>query len=343
MKLSARDTTAFLRRPTPDVPAILIYGNDPMRVALTRQDLVGRIVGTDGEAEMRLSRIVAADLRSDRARLDEAMRAQSFFPGRRVALLEDATDGLASVIGEALTAWQAGDATVVVTAGALAARSALRKLFETDRRAVALALYDAPPSDAEVMELVAATGLRPPDGEGRSALLALARDLPAGDFRQTVGTLALYLLRESRQPSAEDVAAVAPRSTEAEVDVLLAVVAEGKRERIAELTGRLAAQGVGAVTLCIAALRHFRQLHAAASDPGGPSQGMARVRPPVFGSRRDRMISQAESWGRPALEKALSLLLETDLTLRSAGRTAPDAALLERALIRLALMAKARA
>lgn len=342
MKLSTRDAASFLRAPPPDVPAILIYGSDAMRVALTRQDLVHRIVGTEGEGEMRLTRIAAADLRSDRARLDEAVRAQSFFPGPRVAVLEDATDGLATIVGDVLGDWQPGDATLVVTAGALAAKSALRKLFEADRKAVTLALYDTPPGDAEVMDLVAAAGLRPPEADGRAALLALARELPPGDFRQTVDTLGLYMLGEDRPARAEDVTAVAPRSMEADVDALLAVVADGQRERIAKISGRLAAQGVGAVTICISALRHFRQLHAAASDPGGPSQGIARARPPAFGPRRDRMIRQAEAWGRPALERAVSLLLETDLALRSARQTAPENAVLERALIRLALMARSR-
>lgn len=100
---------------------------------------------------------------------------------------------------------------------------------------------------------------------------------------------------------------------------------------------RLEAQGVTPVTLCIQASRHFRALHAAASDPGGPGQGIARLRPPVFGPRRDRMLRQAQTWGMHKLEGALSDLVETDLKLRSAGQTAPAMALMERTLIRVAM------
>jgi DNA polymerase-3 subunit delta len=102
---------------------------------------------------------------------------------------------------------------------------------------------------------------------------------------------------------------------------------------------RLRAQGVQPVSLCITATRHFRTLYTAASDPGGAAQGMGRVRPPVFGPRRDRMLRQAQNWGAPKLQDALSLLTETDLQLRSAGQHAPEMALVERALIRLAMMA----
>ncbi|TMV69458.1 DNA polymerase III subunit delta, partial [Thioclava sp. BHET1] len=71
----------------------------------------------------------------------------------------------------------------------------------------------------------------------------------------------------------------------------------------------------------------------------GPAAGLARVRPPVFGPRRDRMQRQAQTWGMRRLEQALSMLLETDLALRS-SRPAPQMALVERMLIRLAMLAK---
>ena len=57
--------------------------------------------------------------------------------------------------------------------------------------------------------------------------------------------------------------------------------------------------------------------------------------------QRDRMARQAEGWGRDRLEEALALIVETDLTLRSASR-APGLALVERMLLRLAGLATAR-
>ena len=82
---------------------------------------------------------------------------------------------------------------------------------------------------------------------------------------------------------------------------------------------RLDGQGVAAVTLCMAATRHFRTLHAAAADPGGPAAGLSRMRPPVFGPRRDAMLRQAQALGLRRIEEALGLLIETDLTLRSSA------------------------
>jgi DNA polymerase-3 subunit delta len=42
------------------------------------------------------------------------------------------------------------------------------------------------------------------------------------------------------------------------------------------------------------------------------------------------------------LETALAMVLETDLALRSAGQTAPQAALVERLFVRLAVLSRGR-
>ena len=66
--------------------------------------------------------------------------------------------------------------------------------------------------------------------------------------------------------------------------------------------------------------------------------GMARVRPPLWGARREEITAQLRNWTGPRLEQANRLLFDTDGRLRSSDR-APDFALLERAALRLAIMA----
>ncbi len=339
MKLSARDATAFFRKPDPKLSGLLIWGEDAMRVAQRRQQVILGLAGPQADAEMRLTRLAGADLRKDPAALVDAIRAQGFFPGPRVAFLEGATDGLAPLIGEALKDWRPGDAQLIATAGQLTSKSALRKLFEGHLAAAAIGIYDDPPGPEEVAAMLKDARLPEPDSDGRALLTELSRSLDPGGLRQTIEKLGLYKHGDPTPVTAEDIAAVAPRSTEAEMDALLTVVAEGQAPRIAALLRRLYAQGTTPVSLCIMALRHFRALHAAASDPGGASQGIARARPPIFGPRRDAMVRQAGAWGRDRLEKAVTLLIETDLQLRSAS-LAPSRALVERALIRLAMMAR---
>ena len=340
MKLSARDAPAYFRKPDPDAAGLLIFGEDAMRVALRRQEVIAALIGPAGDEEMRLSRMAGGELRRDPAQLLDAIKAQGFFPGPRVAFVEDANDTVADAVTSALTDWQPGDAQIVVTAGALKASSKLRKLFEAHPAAYAAGIYNEPPSRAEIEGDLERAGLTGVDRSAGEALHALARSLDPGDFRQTIEKVALYKLGDDAPLSAQEVALMAPASTEADVDDILHVVAEGRTEEIGPVMQRLVAQGTNPVTLVIMATRHFRTLHAAASDPGGPAAGIARARPPVFGPRRDRMLRQAQGWGGRKLEQALTILTDTDLTLRSAGQKAPQMALVERALIRLAMLSR---
>ncbi len=337
MKLAPRDLTRLIASPDPELAGVLIFGADAMRVALRRQELIAAIIGPEGEAEMRFERVQAADLRRGPP-LSDMLRAQGFFPGPRAVLVEDATDSHAEAILPALAGWRQGDAHLVVTAGALKASSKMRKGFEGAKHAGAAAIYDDPPSRAEVEGALARAGLQP-DGAALEALLALGRAMGPGDFRQTLEKLALYKHGDPDPVSVADVSAISPASVEAGMDDLLHAVAEGQAAQIGPLIQRLQAQGVAAVTLAIMVLRHFRSLHAIASDPGGPSAGIQRLRPPVFGPRRDRLLGQAQRWGLARSERALAEVIAADLTLRSTSN-APSMAVLERMLIRLAMLAR---
>ncbi|MCX8508832.1 MAG: DNA polymerase III subunit delta, partial [Rhodobacteraceae bacterium] len=294
MKLAGATASRYFARPDPDRAGLLIYGTDAMRVALKRQEVIAALVGPQGEAEMRLTRIPASDLRKDPALVQDALKAQGFFPGPRVAFVEEANDGLAPILAAALADWQKGDASLIVTAGNLTKASALKKLFEDHPSAYAAGIYDDPPSREEIEATLQKAGLKDIGAAAMTDLTALSRDLDPGDFRQTIEKIALYKWGDTSPLTPADVAACAPQTIEAEVDDILHAVAEGQAAAVGTLMRRLEGQGVNPVTLCIGALRHFRALHQAASDPGGAASGLARMRPPVFGPRRDRMLKQVQ-------------------------------------------------
>jgi DNA polymerase-3 subunit delta len=342
MKLNPREAQGYFAKPDPARTGLLVYGADAMRVALKRQQVIAALVGPQGDEEMRLTRIPASDLRKDPALLLDAIKAIGFFPGPRVAFVEDANETVADVVSAAVLDWQDGDAQIVVTAGALKATSKLRKLFEGHKNAFSVGIYDDPPSREEIERTLSEAGIALPSSEMMGQLTALACELDPGDFRQTMDKLGLYKRGDTTPLTGDDIIACAPTSTEAALDDVRNSVADTHAREMGPVMRKLQAQGVTAVSLCIGATRHFRALYAAASDPGGPSAGIGRVRPPVFGPRRDKMVRQAHNWGVNKLETALTLLTDTDLQLRSAGQNAPALALVERALIRLAMLGQQR-
>ena len=331
MKLSTRDANAYFARPDATKTGLLIYGSDAMRVALKRQQVIAALLGPGAEEEMRLTRMTAGELRKDPALLLDAVKAVGFFPGARAVFIEEANDSAAPAILSALTDWQPGDAQVVATAGALKPTSKLRKGFEGHKNAYAVGIYDNPPTRDEIETALKDAGMPAPSPAVMSGLTDLAQTLDPGDFRQTIEKLALYKLDDTTALTDEDIAACAPTSTEAAVDDVLMVVAEARAQEIGPMMQKLVAQGANPVGLCIGAMRHFRALHRAACDTSG--------RPAIFGPNRDRMLVQSRKWGAVRLEMALTVLTDTDLQLRSAGQHAPGMALVERAFIRLAMLA----
>lgn len=331
MILKGLEASRYFARPNPAHAGLLIFGADAMRVALKRQEAILALVGPEGEAEMRLTRMSGADLRKDGALLLDAIKAVGFFPGPRVAFVEEATDGLTDTIAAALKDWKPGDAQITVTAGNLTAKSALKTLFEKHPNAACIGLYDDPPTREEIEDALKKAGLTQLDPTAMADLSALARALDPGDFRQTLEKIALYKYGDSTPLTPAEVAAMAPATIEAEVDDLIIATAEGRAAVLGPLLRRLEGQGTAPVTICIAALRHFRTLHLVASDP----EGINKAR--VIYKMRDAVQRQAKTWGMRTLEQALALLVETDMTLRSTSK-APAMAVMERALIRLAMM-----
>lgn len=334
MILKGIEASRYFAKPDPSKAGLLIAGADAMRVALRRQEVILALIGADGESEMRLTRIPAADLRKDKALLLDAIKAVGFFPGPRVAFVEDATDAMAPLFSECLKEWKPGDAQIVVTAGALTGKSSLKSLFDKAPNVFSAVLYDDPPTREEIEDTLKKAGLVGMGADAMNDLHLLARALDPGDFRQTVEKIALYKIGDPSPLTSAEVAAMAPATIETELDELLHAVAEKRGRDIGTLMRRLEGQGVLPVTICIQALRHFRALHTAVTDPGGVQNGLQKAR--VFGPRRDRMQRQASDWGVHGLETALSVLLDTDMTLRSASK-APGLALVERALIRLSM------
>lgn len=341
MKVGGRDARRMVDAPDPKIAGFLLYGPDGSAVAMRRDRLVTALLGAEAD-DMRLTRLDSAAVRRDPASLSDALRSISFFGGRRVVVLEDATDGMTATVREALEGVAAEDAALVVSAGGLPARSSLRKVFEGGDRLAALGVYADPPSRAEIEETLARIGARPPDSAAAEDLLALGRTLDAGEFQAFLEKLALYKASDPRAISTADVAACAPLETEEAIDNLVASVAAGRPDALAAGMARLAGQGVAPSTLSIAVARHFRQLHALSSAPGGADGAIGRLRPPVWGAQRQALLDQTRRWTLRGLEQVLGMLAELELELRSSGG-APPLALLERALLRIAILARRQA
>ena len=302
----------------------LLYGADAMRVALKRAALVAALIGPEGAAEMRLTRIAAAELRRDPAALLDALKAVGFFPGPRVVLVEDAGDAPAAPLSRARSP-TGGPATrgSWSTAGELGAGSALRKAFEAapHRRGDRRLRRPARPRGDRGGAGQGRARPRRPRGDGRSrgaGARARPRRLRAvpGEAR------ALQARRRRRRWRPRTSPPVAPPAPEARSTRCSTSPPRAGRRLAAELR-RLGARG-GSAT---------------GARPSPPAGTSARCTPPPArrtGRRRRSAApgrrssargarawpAQARALGPGGLERALGWIIDTDLALRS-GRPPP--------------------
>ena len=340
MKLTSRDVVSFFKSPPRGIAGVLIYGNDVMRVSDKRQLFIGSLLGPNADEEMRLTRISRENLKKAPEQAIDLCKAQGFFPGERALLIEEANETVADTIITAIEEWQNGDATIVVTAGSLKPSSSLRKFFEQKKNIFSVPIFDNPMTKFEVEKIITESGLQNVTQEILNQLVTIASELPPGDFKQSINKLALYKLNDETPVAYQDVINCTPASNEAAIDEVLNVILAGNEFKINQIVGRLRSQGVLPVTLVIAATRHFKALFSIVSNPSGISAGATALRPPIYGPRKETLINQAQKWGPVKIKNAIKILTATDLKLRSADQQAPQMALVERHLIRIAMLLK---
>ena len=122
----------FLKSPTGDVRAALIYGRDLGVVRERGHELAGRIA-RDPNDPFDVAQLTDGDLDADGGRLEAELAAQSLMGGRRLVRLRFSTEkaALDKVAAEAFARHAEGelnpDAFLLVEAGNLGRDSALRK------------------------------------------------------------------------------------------------------------------------------------------------------------------------------------------------------------------------
>lgn len=335
MKLSGRDARRIADRPDPRFAGYLFFGEDQTETIARRERLVAALLGGD---DMALTRVDPQAARRDPAMLADALRASGFFGGRPVVVIDGITDGVTEAVASATEGLRSDEGVLVCSAKLLFARSKLRQFFEKAPNLAAAPVYDDPPDEAEIAELLAAAGAPRADDGAMAELMALARGVDGGTFRQTVARLGIHAIGESRLTAAL-VADCAPPAMDADADGLVDAAAMGDAARVATLCARLEAQGAAPVTVGIAASRRLRQLHRLAVAPGGPEAAGAALRPPLRGPRLQAAMGLLRRWNPPRLEQAMGVMTDLELVLRSSA-PAPQWASLERALVRVAMLAR---
>ncbi len=343
MKIAAGKIDGFVEKPAPGIHAVLVYGPDSGLVTERAEVLIEAVAGTLDDA-FRISEIGAGELRNDPARLRDEAAALSLTGGRRVVRIRQGTDRLSEMLAPILEHGPARDgddgAMIVIEAGPLGPRSALRRLVEAAPNAAALACYgdEGRGLEAVIRQTLSANGL----GAGPETLAYLCAHL-GGDrmiTRNEIAKLALYVGGESEVRLADAEACIGD-SAALGLDDLIDQAATGKRAELDRTLCRLYLEGTSPITVLRAAARHFQSLHyvsgtIAAGEP--MDLAIKALRPPLFFKRKANFQAQLQQWPPERLAAVLASLTRAEADCKTTGM--PAGAICARALMRIAYDAR---
>lgn len=322
MKLAAGRVEGFLRRPDPEIRAVLLYGPDAGLVR-ERAEAVARAICPDLRDPFRVAELTGAALAADPARLADEAAQMSLVGGRRVVRVREAGDAVASLFDRFL-ADMPSDSLVVVEAGELPTRSALRRVFEEAPGAAAIGCYPDTPRDlaAVIRDTFAAHRI----GAGRDVVEFLVEHL-GGDRLLTRAELEKLILYagEGGRIEMEDAVAVVADTAALSLDDAVLAAAEGDGAALDRALTRVFQEGESPVSVIRALLRHLQRLHllnARIAEGGSAEDAVRSARPPIFFRQQDSYRRQLSRWSEARLKRALDRVAEAEFRMKLTGSPA---------------------
>jgi DNA polymerase III subunit delta len=322
MKLASGRIDGFLRRPDPEIRAVLFYGPDAGLVR-ERAQAVARAVCPDLGDPFRVADLTAGVLGADPARLADEAAQISLMGGRRVVRVREAGDMLAPLFARFL-ADTPGDSLVVVEAADLPGRSALRRIFDDSPRAAAIGCYPDSARDlvAVIREAFAAHRIT----AGRDVVEFLAEHL-GGDrllTRAELEKLTLYA-GDGGRIEIDDARAVIADSAALALDDAVLAAAEGDAAALDRALARVLQEGESPVSAIRALLRHLQRLHGLTvrtAGAGSIDEAIRSARPPIFFKQQDSFRRQLARWSEGRLRHALDRVAEAEFRMKLTGSPA---------------------
>jgi len=319
MKLPPSRIAGFLQRPDPAIRAILLYGPDEGLVR-ERAEAAARSVCPDLKDPFRVADLAAAVLAADPARLADEAAQLSLTGGRRVVRVRNAGDALAKLFAGFLENTP-GEASVVVEAGELPSRSALRRAFEAARSAVAIGCYPDTPRELAVVirETLAAHRVTASRDAGQFLVEHLGGDRLL--TRSELEKLALYA-GEGGRVELQDARLSISDTAALELDDAIMAAAEGDAARAERVLGRVFQQGESPVSVIRALLRHLQRLHmfAARLAVGSSADEVRAARDrPIFFKQEDSFRRQFGLWTEARLRPQFDCIIKAELNMKTTG------------------------
>ena len=349
MKLTGARAESFLANPRTDIIGVLLFGPDRGLVKERSQNLIKKYC-TNPDDAFAATILTADDLSSDPAKLSDEMSALSMFGDARLVRVrldhERSAAAISKIIKSFDTDPQKAEAKLIIEAGDLTPRSAIRKTFESSGHFASIGCYRANTQDlANLVRTMLTDNTIDIDAEA----LALWVPLLEGDHALAKGEIEKMVLYKGfgSEPGArvtvEDIRVLAAGGQNTSINDIIMSAMDGRVNACDASYKRAVAGKINSAVVLMALQRHLVRLIEANENMtrGETAQGAIKsLRPPVFKMQERFFLTHLRIWPSRALKRALSQSLEAEKQLKTAG--SPADAITGRLLLALASFAKKR-
>ncbi len=338
--LRGKEIDAFLSRPDPGRPIILLYGPDAGLVRERAEALLASAVD-DPNDPFSLVRLDGDELSAEPSRLVDEALTIPLFGGRRAIRVRAGSRSFAAGI-DALAETPLKDCRIVIEAGELRPESPLRKACERAKTAVAIACY--PDTERDLAKLI--------DDELRLSNLRIAPDARAvlmtllgGDrqaSRNELRKLTLYAHGKG-EVTLDDVMSVVADASELKIDPIVDGAFAGNPAAVETEFAKAMVAGTYPGMIISAAQRQAAWLHksAIAIAEGTPSSVVLDGGfPRLHFSRKPNVEAALRNFDAARLLLIIDQLATAALEARKQAALA--AVIAQRALLAIAVNAKRR-
>jgi len=284
-----------------------------------------------------VTRLEASALSDDPARLDDAIRSQSFLGGRQVVVLNGCGEHHGKVVERYITASSVGNFLLLVS-GSLGKTSALRTTAEEADDFLLVAVYDERPADIlqRVVRVLSSHGLSFVKGAGErfTALCGTDRTLALNEAEKLI----LYCHGQTVVDESDVIACCGDQASH-DLDALVDATLGGDSLAADRMFHALEdGEWRSLLPILSSHVSRLTQLRSEADRLGGVEGALRSARPPVFFGRKAAVSQQLKVFD-------LDALLQTQVSVEHAveqSRRLPDLApeLVGRLLLVLAAEAR---
>jgi DNA polymerase-3 subunit delta len=299
--LKAHEVARFLNRPDLSQGIFLAYGPDAGLVRETAQRLVKQFSGGDPGSVIVLDQ---SEIDADPGRLAVEARTTSLFGQSPIIRVRNASKSLVMTLTD-LKDDHAG-AAIVLEAGNLAPRDALRALVEAAKFGRALPCYAD--TDETLTALIRETFSKAGIAVDGDVIPAL-RDVLGNDREVTRRELEKLLLfaQESKTLTRNDVVLLCADNAALVLDEIVDAAGTGHADRLDDALNRAMAANINPQQLLATALNHFsrlRQWRTQVDAGRSPREVLDSQRPKPHFSRSSALEQQLRLWSDDALATA---------------------------------------